>query len=458
VHAEEPSEYEVSISHSNAGSGQQDLQYASSEVMAVSASGVWTATGSMLVARRDHTATLLTDGRVLIVGWFTTVAELYDPATRMFKPTGNTLHSHGQQSTATRLLDGRVLIAGGTQALTFAEIYDPASGIFSATGNLNAPHFAHTATLLKDGRVLLAGGADDLQTGVITTAIAELYDPAAGTFSLTGSLNTDRDGSSSVLLQDGRVLIVGGTVTTTPGNGVCTDTAELYDPTSGIFHRTGNMTEPRCDLLFGQGLVLKNGKALIVGGLSNQSAELFDPMTGNFGATGTMALRQFTATSILLSNGQVFVTGGFSAIGPVTTNSVELYDPTSGTFAVTASMSAARQQHTATLLLNGQVLVTGGGFDDGPELSSAELFTLLNPIITSASIDHKNLIVMGERFDSGAVILLNEGAQKTLHDDQNPNTLIGKKVGRKIDSGQTVNLQVRNPNGTLSQGFSFTRP
>lgn len=94
-------------------------------------SGMWMPTGSMSVARRDHTATLLTNGKVLIVGGLGggTIAELYDPPTGAFRSTGNALRGHGQNPTATRLLDGRVLIAGGTSSLTFAEIYDPVTEI-----------------------------------------------------------------------------------------------------------------------------------------------------------------------------------------------------------------------------------------------------------------------------------------------------------------------------------------
>ena len=150
----------------------------------------WTLTGNMAVARRDHTATLLDNGKVLIQPG--TPAELYDLATGTFTPTGPPVAQHGSHSTATRLADGRILIVGGIGTPTSAEIYDPATGAFSLTGSLNVVHTAHTATLLPDGRVLIAGGQDDV--GPQTHAIAELYDPVTGTFALTGSLNTDRSG------------------------------------------------------------------------------------------------------------------------------------------------------------------------------------------------------------------------------------------------------------------------
>src|SRR5262245_31067956 len=121
------------------------------------AQGTWTTTGSMSVQRRDHTATLLTDGKVLINRGTGGSTELYDPVTGAFSPTGPSLGGgFAQGSTATRLLDGRVLIVGGSPA----EIYNPPTGTFSPAGNLNVARVVHTATLLSNGKVLIVGGLD----------------------------------------------------------------------------------------------------------------------------------------------------------------------------------------------------------------------------------------------------------------------------------------------------------
>ena len=161
----------------------------------------WTATGDMAVTRRDHTATRLNDGKVLIVGPTRPgPAELYDPTTGTFSPTDSTVFFHGELLTATRLADGKVLIVGGTIAPQSAELYDPSTETFTATaGSPNEVHEVHTATLLPDGRVLIAAGA-----------VAELYDPVTDTFSLTGALNEDRGGHTATLLPNGQVLITGG--------------------------------------------------------------------------------------------------------------------------------------------------------------------------------------------------------------------------------------------------------
>ncbi len=213
----------------------------------------WNATGSMSVDRRDHTATLLTNGKVLIVGgygWtsgFTNIAELYDPATGSFSPTGSAQYIHGQRSTATRLADGRVLIVGGYDGIAcqkIAEIYDPSTATFTATANPPVvAHAWHTATLLPNGKVLIAGGYD---ASFATQAVAELYDPAAGTFQLTGSLIADRAGHSATLLPSGKVLVTGGVQTTTPGFGICLNSVEIYDPATGLFSAGPNMPVDRC--------------------------------------------------------------------------------------------------------------------------------------------------------------------------------------------------------------------
>jgi hypothetical protein len=322
---------------------------------------VWNPTGNMAVPRRDHTATLLSDGTVLIIGWITLACEIYDPDMGVFTQTGNTLVTHGQGATSSLLPDGRVLIVGGTGAPRVAETYNPVTHNFSLVGIPTQPRQFHTATPLLDGTVLIAGGNDNS---------AEIYDPTTDTFRLTGSLSVAHGGAAAAALLDGRVLVVGGS---TPDAG-CLDSAEIYDPAAETFTPTGPMAVARCSLWWTGAPVLPNGQVLILGGLILDSAELFDPETATFSQTGSMTTPRAAGTATLLPSGGVLVAGGSIAGGPVTTNSAELYDPESGSFTATASMTTPRQQHTATLLLNGQVLVAGG-FGGGTELTSAELFS-----------------------------------------------------------------------------------
>jgi hypothetical protein len=177
----------------------------------------------MTTARCAHTATLLSSGNVLIAGGYGSdpggydtldTAELYDPASGTFGAIGSMTMARGQH-TATLLSSGKVLIAGGIDFSTSnwwvsgAELYDPATGTFSATGSMTVPRGGHTATLLSGGKVLIAGGID-ADTLTSTHASAELYDPATGTFSATGSMATARVGHIATLLSSGKVLIAGG--------------------------------------------------------------------------------------------------------------------------------------------------------------------------------------------------------------------------------------------------------
>ncbi len=219
-------------------------------LVALALVGCWgnSATASP-TARELHTATVLSDGRVLIAGGVDmdipevlVSAELYDAATGTFSPTGPMATARAGH-TATLLSDGRVLIAGGRNldggrdwiALSSAELYDPATGTFSPTGPMATARTGHTATLLSDGRVLIAGG--DAGGDVVTTA--ELYDPKTGTFSPTGSLATARELHTATLLSDGRVLIAGGS-----DGSRDLASAELYDAKTGAFSPTGSMSTP----------------------------------------------------------------------------------------------------------------------------------------------------------------------------------------------------------------------
>jgi len=342
----------------------------------LSAAGFGT-TGSLNTARDYHTATVLNDGMVLMVGGqnyptpYLTSAELYNPSNGTFAYTTGSLKTARELHTATLLNNGWVLIVGGYGSkgyLASAELYNPATGTFSATGSLNTAREYHTATLLDDGTVLIAGGYGP--SGVL--ASAELYNPATGVFTLTtGSLNTPRQVHTATLLTSGMVLLAGGESSGTP-----LDTAELYDPAAGTFSpTTGLLNSARASHT---ATLLNNGMVLLAGGAAESgilaSAELYNPATESFAyTTGSLNTARDLHTATLLNNGMVLMAGGWSPI----LASAELYDPASQSFTPTGSLNAARIYDSATLLASGMVLIAGGSDSTGspsPSLASAEIF------------------------------------------------------------------------------------
>ena len=331
--------------------------------------GGFVLTGSMNGPRTNHTATLLNNGTVLFAAGVlaSNSAELYNPNTGTFTPTGS-MNTGRVSPTGTLLNNGMVLIAGGTSAYYYgtpiasAELYDPASGTFTATGSMNFARWYDTATLLNNGMVLLAGGIGS--SGLL--ASAELYNPATGTFAPTGSMNSPRYWHTATLLNNGMVLIAGGQST-----GVGLASAELYNPATGSFSYTdGGMTNGR---VWHSATLLNNGMVLIAGGAdSGNTAELYNPATGTFSPTGNLNTWTMNQTATLLNNGMVLLAGNWT--GSTCLATAELYDPATDTFAETSSLNISRCVHTATLLNNGMVLEAGGWTGYSDVTDTAELY------------------------------------------------------------------------------------
>jgi hypothetical protein len=306
-----------------------------------------------------------------------------------FTATGSLSHTRAFGYTATLLLDGRVLIAGGfdmsssgSAALKSAEVYDPATGKFTPTGSMIFDRQGFSSTTLPDGSVLIAGGENG-QYGPNRkpASTAELYDPGSGTFTPTGSTPADFYGLDATPLLDGRVLVLGFT---NGADGSFSGASELYDAASGAFTATGSLPDPR---VWYSVTRLRGGKVLVTGGQTASSngsitaerstdAFLYDPAEGNFTPTGSMTQARSQDAATLLSDGRVLIVGGTDQAKPVT--SAEVYDPVTGTFGATGptlQSVGSPGDFSSTLLLDGRVLITGGNASDaGGAAISAELY------------------------------------------------------------------------------------
>ncbi len=341
--------------------------FSPSKVLAI---GQWSATGSMISAHGITSMTSLPDGKVLVVsgGGNIYTSEIYDPATSLWTQTGS-VNQPRDQFNPILLNNGKVLIAGGIsfdQVVNTAEIYDPATGQWIYTGNLNEPRTAAILVKLLDGQVLAIGGR--------TSTSAEIYNPITGIWTYTGSLNIARAGSEreALLLNDGRVLVVGGATGQT-------DTAEIFDPSTGSWSfTTGNLVVPRQNTNL---VKLQNGRVLMVDGINNPGSglvyltesEIFDPSTGLWAQTGSTNYARSAPATILLPDGRVLVAGGDNAGVPVL--QTELFDPLSSTWTIDASTNSSHWAGNMALLTNGEALLVGGLDNNGVPTTAVELYT-----------------------------------------------------------------------------------
>ncbi len=272
----------------------------------------WSPAGSLSVARFGHTATLLTNEKVLVTGGCTSstcgtpVSELYDPASNTWSTTGS-LNTARYYHTAVRLKTGKVLVVGGSSGTnTSCELYDPAKGTWSNAAGTHAGRYLNTTTLLPDGKVLVTGGAN----GRYPTSSAELYDPKANTWTLTGSMTNrwGRYAHTATLLTDGTVLVAGGEGQSISCGKLCTGfiptfTTEIYNEAAGKFTTAASL--PRA-VAYHSMTLLATGRALVDGGLGYNAyccvvvnnAEVFTPLTMIFSPSSlNFGLLQIRLTS-----------------------------------------------------------------------------------------------------------------------------------------------------------------
>ena len=339
-------------------------------------------TGSMNLPRFGHTATLLNNGLVLVTGGDTAqgaadtnTAELYNPQTGTWRYTGigsqTVMGSIMEAATATQLGDGtgRVLIAGGSintgfnfpPRLSSAEIFDPVTETFTPTGSMNAGRGSHVAVLLNDGRVLVVGG----YTNGNNDPQAEIYDPKTQLWTVTPNIQYHGPDAALALLPNGRVLATGG---------VYTSAVDLFDPGSNTWQEMNPLLYIRAGNTASR---LPNGTVLVAGGNNSASgdynAEIYDvTASGGLGGSvvvpGNLTEGGWKHSVVSLPNGDVLLAGGQtpppgSGAGDTgnSTVNVQLYSFLSNSFSSQPAMLAPRTVFPIILFPNtGQILICGG--------------------------------------------------------------------------------------------------
>ncbi len=344
----------------------------------------WTTVAPMGSKRGSHTATLLTDGKVLVAGGTSSTsspqalpsAEIFDPTINVWStaaPMGTARSGH----TATRLADGKVLVAGGFQPmgpqtiyLASAELYDPAADLWTPVGSLSTGRSNHRAVLLASGKVLIMGGADSQSF----FASAELYDPATAAWTPAGPMSVARTVFAAALLASGKVIVTGGYASPTFA------TTELYDPATNAWTPGAPMITGRyghtATLLADDTVLVAGGHYFDSNGSLYAAPELYDAAGDAWTQLAPMGTPRYIHTAARLASGKVLLAGGY---GGAALASAELYDPAAASFSAAGSMSTTRYAHSETLLPSGLVLVAGGAGPQGPPLTntmlaSAELF------------------------------------------------------------------------------------
>ncbi len=429
-------------------------------------------TGAPATGRTGFTATLFADGAVVVIGGtdannvVLNSAEVYTVSGGTFTPTPGNLNIARTGAVAVLLSNGKVLVAGGSSngaasgALNSAELLDLKTGTFAPTSqNMTSARFGTTATLLNNGKVLVAGGSNS--GGVLNSA--ELYDPAADTFTATGNLNAARTGASATLLGSGKVLVAGGSSDGT-ANGAL-NSAEVFDPAgnagAGTFISVAGANptlssgrwQPEAALLL-------SGKVLVAGGQNSgvpqTTADIYDPVADSFTASAhQMNEARANGSAVALPSGMVLLPGG------TTSQAVDLYDADNDTFNPTGSLQHHDTGLVSTLLNNGQVLVVG--LSDAPA-SDAELYSpSFNPLGTVGF----NSSDVTDVFGTPCVLTPSTSTASTCtstvtpaHVGTNPHTITGAYPADAVHSGSSNSASltvIPTAPPTIAKAFSAAR-
>ncbi|WP_426105393.1 pre-peptidase C-terminal domain-containing protein [Massilia sp. TSP1-1-2] len=244
---------------------------------------------------------------------------------------------------------------------------------FASATDLTAPmsvgRFSHTASPLPDGRILISGGTLSTSNAGSMTNRAEIYDPLTGAFTPTAPMNVARTAHASALLPDGRIIVIGGTGQVNFAN-VSLASTEIYDAASATWTMGPTLGVARSAA---KAVTLSDGKIVVISSTGNTtSSEVYDPLTGAFMPGGSLAIPRNNFEAVALADNRILVVGGYLLAGGMALNA-ELRDPVTGVWTVAAPLAFGRYMASATKLLDGRVLVAGG-CGNSPQPVVAELF------------------------------------------------------------------------------------
>jgi hypothetical protein len=299
--------------------------------------------------------------------------------------------------TQTTLSNGKVLVTGGLlvrpdpnvgsllEVHNTAELYDPAADTWSPAASMHFARHHHTATLLEDGRVLVVGGAN-----FAVVSNSEIYDPSNDTWTEPLPLPGARGFHTATRLQNGKVLVAGG----------FTLVSDLFDPATNSWSSTGALSQIQSG---GQATLLKDGRVVILTGSSRP--EIYDPLAGTWSTTGPLFMNTFPTLSAL-NDGRALVTGG-SVLG----SNVYNLAPSTLLWSPDAPLLHARSNHVAVRLADGRVLVAGGSpMVSGENATTAETYTPTNPDTTPPQISAPDSVVAEQTSPAGATVSINASA------------------------------------------------
>ena len=359
----------------------------------------------LIMPRFLHEAFLLDDGRVFITDGFTgfanndfivpipvAILQIYDIETGLWSledPILSSMYIARQPAlliSAVMLQDGRVFVIGlsseSEEIAGSGVAFDPTIDSWTPLPGPSVPRGVPDMELLNDGRVLVVGGLDigssDSSSQPDSVSAAEIFYPETNEWQQAAAMNQAAEDQATVLLSDGRVLVVGGTMS----DGRETARAELYDPATDTWTSIGNMSVERGRpkaILLSDGRVLVTGDGRLDFGAITGSSEIYDPDTDKWTSAAGMSYPRIGHTLTALPDGRVLAAGGENPTGSdyLIYSTTEIFDPVANSWSPGPELSEPRSEHSTTLLPDGRVLVVGGigQEDERYPLTSMEFVT-----------------------------------------------------------------------------------